>query len=82
MSQPDPPKEKQHGRWVIGSALIVIGLLILIPTGLCTAIFLPAWIEGRRDFISIRGSDFFLLAGIAGIGIALVFTGFKMGRGN
>ncbi len=82
MLEADPPKEKKQGWWAAGLALIVIGLLILILTGLCTAILLPPWIEGRGDFISIRGSDFFLLAGIAGIGIALVFTGFKMGRGN
>jgi len=38
MSQPDPQTQTSHHRWtVVSVALFVIGLLILIPTGLCAA---------------------------------------------
>ena len=38
MSQPDPQTQTSRPRWtVVSVALFVIGLLILIPTGLCAA---------------------------------------------
>lgn len=40
MSQPWEPKPATTPRWTAGAvALIVIGLLIVIPSGLCTAVF-------------------------------------------
>ena len=38
MSQPEPTSPKP-GVMAVGMALIVIGILILVPSGLCTAIF-------------------------------------------
>jgi hypothetical protein len=38
MSQPDPPPRLRHSA-AGTAALLIIGLLILIPSGLCTGIF-------------------------------------------
>jgi hypothetical protein len=59
MSQPDPHLEPKRPRWTAGSmALFVIGLLILIPSGLCTAL-LGGWM---------------VLTSLSTVGISPVFT--------
>ena len=41
MSQPDPNAPRAKPRWTGGAvALVVIGLLILIPSGLCASVWL------------------------------------------
>ena len=40
MSQPDPQTQPSRPRWTfISVALFILGLLILVPSGLCTVIF-------------------------------------------
>jgi len=38
MSQPDPSRAPRHNAKVT-AALLIVGLLILVPSGLCTGIF-------------------------------------------
>jgi hypothetical protein len=40
MAQPDPQTRTSRPRWTfISVALFILGLLILVPSGLCTAVF-------------------------------------------
>ncbi len=40
MSQPDPQTQTSRPRWTfISVALFILGLLILVPSGLCTVVF-------------------------------------------
>ena len=40
MSQPDPHTRTSRPRWTfISVALFILGLLILVPSGLCTVVF-------------------------------------------
>jgi len=77
-----PPPGRPH--WGAGAvALLVIGLLILIPSGLCTGIF---GVGALYDMITSSSSEGFsilaealLFGGIPiAIGGLLVFAGFRM----
>lgn len=89
MSDPrETPQLPPHPRWgVISIALMVIGLLILVPSGLCTAVMgIPALVDfiagGYRvsDVMSTIG----LVAVVGGIpfviGAVLVFAALKLRR--
>jgi uncharacterized BrkB/YihY/UPF0761 family membrane protein len=40
MSQPDPQTQPSRPRWTfISVAMFILGLLILVPSGLCTVVF-------------------------------------------
>jgi hypothetical protein len=79
MPDPDPRVEQpDQPRWnAIGCALLAIGLLILIPSGLCTAMLLPQALSGRDTFL-FSHTDFYIVAAIAAVGAALVFAAFKV----
>ena len=78
MTEPHPPiKEPEPPRNAIGCALLAIGLLILVPSGLCAALLLPQALSGRGDFL-FSPSDFYTFAAIAAVGGALVYAAFKV----
>ena len=67
MSQPEPPSQANSPRWTfISVALFVLGLLILIPSGLCTA--------GFGAFALAEGDP-------SGILLLLMFGGIPMAAG-
>jgi hypothetical protein len=82
MSQPDPPDQNKR-RWTgISIALFVIGLLILVPSGLCTALVgLPFAFGGFAAGDSEMMFNI-LMIGIVpmAIGAALVYAGLKSRR--
>lgn len=81
MSEPMmPPTPPPQPRWT-GSAiaLVLIGFLILIPSGLCTAVF------GLGDLMGSGGGYMLVLALIVGgpfvvLGIALIRSGLRERR--
>ncbi len=83
---PPSPPGKPH--WSAGAvALVVIGLLILIPSGLCTGIFGVGAIYDMVTSSSSEGFSILLEALMFGgiplvIGGLLVFAGFKMRKGG
>ena len=86
MSQPEPRAENDRRRWtVIAVALLVIGLLILIPSGLCTAVFGGSiLVEGLtnpggtlRESLSIILLVLLFGALPMAVGAVLVWAGFK-----
>lgn len=69
------------GRWTGASiALFVLGLLILLPSGLCTAIFGVAALNEGLSTTDLDGLFAVLLTGgiPATIGAALVYAAFKI----
>lgn len=83
MSQPDPPKDTaKAARWTAGAvALFVIGLLILIPSGLCTGLIgILSLLDNATDF----GEFLVIVLPVGGIpmaiGAALVYAGLKLRR--
>ena len=82
MPQTDPEKQRPQLRWTAGSvALLVIGLLILVPSGLCTGgIGVSSLFDNATDF----GEFLVLVLPIAGvpiaIGAALVYAALKLRR--
>jgi hypothetical protein len=83
MSQHEPEKPPpQRLRWTAGSiALFVIGLLILVPSGLCTGIFgAIALSDISRETAGLLAMAL-MIGGIpALIGAALVYAGLKARR--
>jgi hypothetical protein len=79
---PPPPPGRPH--WGAGAvALVVIGLLILIPSGLCTGIFGVGAIYAIITSSSSEGfsilAEAVLIGGIPiAIGGLLVFAGFRL----
>ena len=76
MSQPEPQARASRPRWTLASvALFVIGLLILIPTGLCTTFMgVLAFIEGDASAIP----TILLFAGLPVlVGGTLIYTALK-----
>jgi hypothetical protein len=74
MSQPDQPQAKP--RWTaVSIALFVIGLLILVPSGLCTALVgILTLVEGDPSGIVLA----LMFGGVPmAVGAALVWAGFK-----
>ena len=70
MSQPDPRPPDVRYRWTfISVALFVLGLLILIPSGLCTAVM--------GSFMVAENSNF----DPSGIMILVMFGGIPMAAG-
>lgn len=79
MSQPDSPDKRETNAAfssAAGCALTAIGLLILIPSGLCTALMLPSVFTNGA--VGISGVLGFGMA--AAVGAALVYAGFKIGQ--
>jgi hypothetical protein len=75
MSEPDqnlPPP----GRMIGGMALIVIGLLILIPSGLCTAVM--GGMSIVEMFSSSTGLD--ILPEVLMVGVPFILIGFILFR--
>ena len=82
MSQPTPP-QRTRPRWtVISVALLILGLLILIPSGLCTALVGGSIVFGGSLEDALSGIAIVLLYGGAPIamGAALVWAAFKARR--
>jgi hypothetical protein len=82
VSEPQsPPQPKRALHWTGAAiALLTIGLLILIPSGLCTAVFGIGDITGGGSFDETIPSLLMILivGGIpAAIGAALVYAGLK-----
>jgi len=79
-----PPRRPGRPHWGAGAvALVVIGLLILVPSGLCTGIFGVGAIYDMVTSSSSEGFSILLEALMFGgipiaIGGLLVFAGFKM----
>jgi hypothetical protein len=82
MSQ-QPPPPRTRPRWtVISIALLILGLLILIPSGLCTALLGGSIIVEGLPNGDLSGIPIVLLYGgppIA-VGAALVWAAFKARR--
>jgi hypothetical protein len=79
----DRPSQRERPRWTfISVALFVVGLLILVPSGLCTALIgLPF------AFSSLGGADsqmatMILIFGVVpmALGAALVYAGLQSRR--
>ena len=68
MSLPEPREEKRHWNWV-SVALFVIGLLILVPAGLCTTV-------GLLFALGTYGSE-----NLPMVQLVLVFGGVPMALG-
>jgi hypothetical protein len=83
---PTPPLPPRPPRWgALAITLLVIGLLILIPSGLCTGIFGVGALYDMFTSSSSEGLSIFMEALIIGgiplaIGGALVYTAFKVRR--
>lgn len=76
MSQPDPQPPAVRYRWTfISVALFVLGLLILVPSGLCTAFAgILTIIEGDPSSVLLV----LLFGGVPMVvGALLVWAGFK-----
>ncbi len=84
MSEPNPSKIDQgtHPRWTAGAvALFAIGLLVLVPSGLCTGIIgILSLFDGATDF----GEFLVIVLPVGGVpmvmGAALVYAGLKLRR--
>ena len=82
MSQ-EPSPERGKPRWtVVSIALFVIGLLILVPSGLCTALIgLPFAFGGFADGDSRMMFNILMLGGVPmALGAVLVYAGLKSRR--
>jgi hypothetical protein len=82
MSQ-QPPPPRTRPRWtVINIALLILGLLILIPSGLCTALLGGSIIAEGLPNGDLSGIPIVLLYGgpPVAIGAALVWAAFKARR--
>jgi len=82
MSQ-QPPPPRTRPRWtVISIALLILGLLILIPSGLCTALLGGSIIAEGLPNGDLSGIPIVLLYGgpPVAIGAALVWAAFKARR--
>ena len=76
MSQPDPPTQTSRPRWTfISVALFVLGVLILVPSGLCTAFAgIITIVEGDPSSVLLV----LLFGGVPMVvGALLVWAGFK-----
>lgn len=86
MLEPQPPPRKPH--WsALAITLLVIGLLILIPSGLCTGVFGAGALYDMFTSSSSEGASILLEALMIGgipiaIGAALVYAAFRVRRGN
>ena len=82
MSQ-QPPSQRTRPRWTaISIALLILGLLILVPSGLCTALLGGSIIAEGLPNGDLSGIPIVLLYGgppIA-VGAALVWAAFKARR--
>jgi hypothetical protein len=95
MSEPDPAEDKplsgykpaakkanpaEVAKTATGCALVALGLLILLPSGLCTAILGIAMIaDGFRDGPEML--NFLMLALVlTAIGAVIVYAGSKVGK--
>jgi membrane protein implicated in regulation of membrane protease activity len=84
--QPPPPARKPH--WsALAITLLVIGLLILIPSGLCTGIMgVGALMEAFSSGSSDMGGFLYMVLFVGGpfvvIGAALVYAAFRVRKGN
>ncbi len=84
MSEPDPttPEKNTPVRWTAGAiAVFAIGLLILIPSGICTGVIgVLSLFDGATDF----GEFLVIVLPVGGlpmvIGAALVYAGLKLRR--
>jgi hypothetical protein len=82
MSQDTAPQQGKP-RWTgIAIALFVLGLLILVPSGLCTALIgLPFAFSSLGDADSQMASMILLFGGVPmALGAALVYAGLKSRR--
>jgi len=75
MSQPDPPERKTGFRWsALAGAFFTLGILILLPSGLCTAVMLPSVFSSDPDALNAV-----LYVGmVAAVGAALVYVGIRL----
>ena len=77
MADPLPPIERRPRRRGTSIALICIGLLILVPSGLCTGFFGVALVRGGGPILLV-----FLFGGPPIlIGLALLLWGLRRDRG-
>ena len=86
MSQPDEPKHRSGGRILGAIALIVLGLLFLVPSGLCTSFFgymaIMGAVSGQAAKQDVSSVVSVLLVGLPfiAIGAALVLFGIRLMR--
>ena len=83
MSQPDSPNDPQKAaHWtVLSVALFVLGMLILVPSGLCTGLIgVMSLFDPQTDW----GEFLVIILPVGGlpmaIGAALVYAGLKLRR--
>jgi hypothetical protein len=79
MATPEPNLPSQ-GRMIGGMALIVIGLLILIPSGLCTAIFGVMSFADLFSSPSAAGEAMSILLEVLIVGGPFIVVGFVLFR--
>jgi hypothetical protein len=75
MSQSEPPRRRWTGAAV---ALVVIGLLFLVPSGLCTGFFGIMAVVGA--FQQPENSSFSELGPVLGIGAPFILVGIVLLR--
>lgn len=86
MSLPDEPK-RSPGRILVAGALVIVGVLILVPSGLCTAVMgfgIVASMIANPGAIFKDVSDLWPFAvpllGAVAIGALLLRAGISIGR--
>ena len=82
MSEPSPSKKKRPRWTAISIALLILGLLILIPSGLCTALLGGSIIAEGLPNGDLSGIPIVLLYGgpPVAMGASLVWAAFKARR--
>jgi hypothetical protein len=86
VSLPDEPR-RSPGRLLVAGALIVVGMLILVPSGLCTAVMgfgiIASMIANPGAFIKDVADLWqfaIMLLGAVAIGALLLRAGISIGR--
>jgi|SoiMethySBSTD1v2_1073268.scaffolds.fasta_scaffold1219490_3 hypothetical protein len=75
------PAARRNPRWpAIGIALFVIGLLIVVPSGLCTALGLAVVLSPGMGDISMLGLVLTFGGVPMALGAVLVYAGWKSRR--
>jgi len=75
---PETHPQRRFGLWPL--ALVLIGLLILIPSGLCTAVFGVAAVSDRTGMLSNLLMVLLVGGPVIAIGAVMIYAGVKLFR--